>query len=47
MNKDGKTDEGKEIGGSGIYFLWPDLKNDVFKDALKKVQANPNNIFIK
>lgn len=44
LNKDGKTDEGKEIGGSGIYFLWPDLKNDVFKDALKKVQANPNNI---
>lgn len=44
LNKKGTTKDGKEIKSSGINFLWPDLENEDFKTALKKVQAKPNNI---
>lgn len=44
LNKKGITDDGIDINSSGINFLWPDLQNEEFKTALKKVQTEPNNI---
>lgn len=41
-----QTDD--ERGSSGIFILWPDVNNDVFKDELEKIENDekdtPNNI---
>lgn len=45
LNKD---DDEKKTGSSGIFFHWPVLSNEKFKDALRKVKESsansPNNI---
>lgn len=46
MNKDGKDNDGKYRGRSGINILWPILNNKFFKEALSQANAgeSPNNI---
>jgi len=38
----------EERGSAGLYILWPDVKNQHYKDALKKAEKgeSPNNISI-
>lgn len=46
MNESGPDNNGKEISSSGINILWPDTRNEDFKDALLKAKngESPNNI---
>ena len=46
LNESGKDENGVQIGSSGIFILWPDLKNEKFKNALEKANQgeDPNNI---
>ena len=46
LNKNGKNENGEEIGSSGLFILWPKTDNKHFKEALKQANdgKSPNNI---
>ena len=44
LNQNGTTKTGTFIEGAGINFLWPDIKNEKFQEALASISNNTNKI---